>query len=105
MATTQDDEESKQRVQEAVWTWTGRVLVLLVVFGGGIFAGWIAWGTGKEGAVQLRPRVAELDGQVTEQRKKVIDCEGRLTVVQGRMEELNRALQRAGGGGGGGAAN
>jgi hypothetical protein len=100
VATIQEDEESKKRVQEAVWEWTGRILVLLVVFGGGVFLGWIMWGTGSEGAVQLRPRVAELDGQVTEQRKKVIDCEGRLTVVQGRMEELNRALQRGQAGGG-----
>jgi hypothetical protein len=99
VATIQEDEESKKRVQEAVWNYAGQILVLLVVFGGGVFAGWILWGTGTEGAVQLRPRVVELDGQVTEQRKKVIDCEGRLTVVQGRMEELNKALQRAPSGG------
>jgi hypothetical protein len=96
-----EDEASKKRVQEAVWAWTGRIVVLLVVFIFGAFTGWVMWGAGDGGAVQLRPRVVDLEGQVTEQKKKVIDCEGRLTVVQGRMEDLNKALQRTGGGGAG----
>ena len=95
MTTSQEDEESKKRVQDAVWTWVGRIIVLLVVFGFGWFAGYIMYGAGDEGAVQLRPRVAELQGQFDEQRKRVIDCEGRLTVVQGRMEEVQRAMQKA----------
>ena len=97
MATIDEDEESKKRVQEAVWTWTGRIIVLLVVFIFGTFAGWVMWGAGEEGAVQLRPRVADLENQLTDQKKRVIDCEGRLTVVQGRMDEIQRAMQRAGG--------
>jgi hypothetical protein len=95
VATIEEDEESKKRVQEAMWTWVGRVLVLLVVFGFGWFAGYIMYGAGDTGAVSLRPRVAEVEGQLTEQRKKLIDCEGRLTVVQGRMEEIQRAMQKA----------
>jgi hypothetical protein len=94
VATIDDDAESKARVQEAVWTWTGRILVLLVVFGAGAFLGWILWGTGNAGAVQLRPRVGELESQLTEQRKKVIDCEGKLVVVQGRLNEVQRAANR-----------
>jgi predicted negative regulator of RcsB-dependent stress response len=94
VATIEDDEESKKRVLEAVWTWTGRIIVLLVVFGGGAFLGWILWGSGNAGAVQLRPRVGELEGQLTEQKKKVIDCEGKLVVVQGRLNEVQRAMQR-----------
>ena len=95
MATIQEDEESKKRIQEAMWTWVGRIIVLLVVFGFGWFAGYIMYGAGDAGAVQLRPRVAEIEGQLTDQRKKLIDCEGRLTVVQGRMEEIQRAMQKA----------
>ena len=95
MATIEEDEESKKRVQEAMWTWVGRVIVLLVVFGFGWFAGYIMYGAGDTGAVVLRPRVAEVEGQLTDQRKKLIDCEGRLTVVQGRMEEIQRAMQKA----------
>ena len=95
---TIDDEESKKRVQEAVWTWAARGIVLLVVFVFGTFTGWVMWGSGDDGAVQLRPKVADLDSQLTEQKKKVIDCEGRLTVVQSRMDEIQRAMQRATGG-------
>jgi hypothetical protein len=96
--TIEEDEESKKRVQEAVWTWAVRIIVLVVVFVFGGFAGWVEWGAGDAGAVQLRPKVTDLESQLTEQKKKVIDCEGKLTVVQGRMEEIQRAMQRATGG-------
>ena len=41
--------------------------------------------------------MVELEGSLGEQRKKVIDCEGKLTVVQGRMEEIQRAMNKAAG--------
>jgi uncharacterized membrane protein SpoIIM required for sporulation len=91
---TDEDEEAKERVQEAVWAWTIRVVVLLVVFIFGTFTGWVLWGAGDTGAVQLRPMVTDLENQVSEQKKRVIDCEGKLTVVQGRMDEIQRAMQR-----------
>ena len=100
MASIEEDEAAKQRVQEAVWAWAVRLIALAVVFVFGGFTGWVLWGAGDSGAVQLRPRVADLELQVGEQKKKVIDCEGKLVVVQGRMEEVQRALQRTGGGGG-----
>ena len=103
MATIEEDDEAKKRVQEAVWAWMGRIIVLLVVFGGGAFTGWVMWGAGDTGAAQLRPRVGELEMQVGEQKKRVIDCEGRLVVVKGRMEEVQRTLQRVGGGAAGAA--
>jgi hypothetical protein len=98
VASIEEDEASKKRVQEAVWAWAVRLLALAVVFIFGGFTGWVLWGSGDSGAVQLRPRVADLELQVGEQKKKVIDCEGKLVVVQGRMEEVQRALQRTGGG-------
>lgn len=90
------DDEAKKRVQEAVWAWTGRIVVLLVVFIFGTFTGWVLWGAGDEGAVQLRPKTVELQGKFEEQRKRVIDCEGKLVVVQGRLDEIQRAMQKAG---------
>jgi len=96
VSTIEEDEESRKRVQEAVWAWLGRLIVLVVVFVFGTFTGWVMWGSGDEGAVVLRPRVADLETQVSEQKKKVIDCEGKLIVVQGRMEEVQRALQKVG---------
>jgi hypothetical protein len=92
---TLEDEEAKKRVQEAVWTWIQRAVVLLVVFIFGGFTGWVLWGAGDDGAVQLRPRVADIQSKYEEQRKKNIDLEGKLTVVQGRLDELQRALQRS----------
>jgi hypothetical protein len=97
VATIEEDEEARKRVQEAVWTWIMRLIVLAVVFVFGGFTGWVLWGAGDAGAVQLRPRVADLELQVGEQKKRVIDCEGKLTVVQGRMDEIQRAMQRSGG--------
>ena len=41
---SQEDEEAKKRVQEAVWQWTQRLLVLAVTFGFGFFAGWVMYG-------------------------------------------------------------
>lgn len=96
MATIDEDEAAKKRVQEAVWTWMGRVIVLLVVFIFGTFTGWVMWGSGDTGAVQLRPRVSDLETQLGEQKKKVIDCEGRLVVTQGRLDDLTRAMQKTG---------
>ena len=97
MATIEEDEESKKRVQEAVWSWVLRIGVLAVVFGFGYFAGYVMYGAGDDGAVVLRPKTVELEGALGEQRKKVIDCEGKLTVVQGRMEEIQRAMNKAAG--------
>ncbi len=96
MATIEEDEESKKRVQEAVWAWILRIGVLAVVFGFGYFAGYVMYGAGDDGAVVLRPKLVELEGSLGEQRKKVIDCEGKLVVVQGRMEEAQRALNKVG---------
>jgi hypothetical protein len=95
VATIEEDEESKKRVQEALWTWILRVGVLAVVFGFGYFAGYVMYGAGDEGAVVLRPKVHDLDSSLNEQKKKTIDCEGRLTVVEGRMQEIQRAMQKA----------
>jgi hypothetical protein len=99
VATIEEDEESKKRVQEAVWTWVLRIGVLAVVFGFGYFTGYVMYGAGDDGAVVLRPKVSELTESLNEQKKKTIDCEGKLTVVQGRMEEINRAMQKANAGG------
>jgi len=97
VATIEEDEESKKRVQEAVWSWVLRIGVLAVVFGFGFFAGYVTYGAGDDGAVVLRPRVAELQGELTAQRKKNVDCDGQLTVVKGRMEEIQKAMQKAAG--------
>jgi hypothetical protein len=91
---TLDDEEAKKRVQEAVWAWTGRVVVLAVVFGFGIFAGFLLWGSGMDGAIALRPRVVEMEAQVLEHKNKRVDLDSKLQVTQQRYEECQKALAK-----------
>ena len=91
MSTT-EDELAKKQVQEAVWTWAGRIIVLAVVFGFGFFAAWLLWGVGLNGAPALRMRVANQDAELLERKNRQVDIDGKLTVVQGRLDECNRAL-------------
>ena len=66
MATT-EDELAKKQVQEAVWTWAGRAIVVAVVFGFGFFAAWLMWGVGERGAPALRVAKENLDAQLLAQ--------------------------------------
>ncbi len=97
MAAT-EDELAKQKVQEAVWQWTGRIIVLAVVFGFGFFASYILWGNGMNGAIELRKRVEQQDAQILELKNKQVDVSGKLTVIQSRLDEAigNLAKCRAG---------
>ncbi len=94
MAAT-EDELAKQKVQEAVWQWTGRIIVLAAVFGFGFFASYILWGNGMNGAIELRKRVEQQDAQILELKNKQVDVTGRLTVVQGRLDQCLADLQKA----------
>lgn len=89
-----DDELAKKQVQEAVWAWAGRIIVLAVAFGFGFFTAWVLWGAGTEGATALRAKVVDQDGQILELKNKRVDCDGKVTVLTGRMEECNRNLAK-----------
>ena len=97
MAAT-EDELAKQKVQEAVWQWTGRLIVLAVVFGFGFFAAFLLWGNGESGAPALRVLKEQQEGQILELKNKQVDVTGKLTVTQGRLDEClgNLAKCRAG---------
>jgi hypothetical protein len=90
-----EDELARQRVQEAIWTWTGRIIVLLVMFGAGFFSGWMMWGSGMQGAPALREEVRKYEAQVTELRKQRADAEGQATVAKGRLDTCTSDLQKA----------
>src|SRR5262245_58853621 len=89
-----DDELAKQQVQEAVWQWAGRVIVLAVVFGFGFFAAWVLWGAGTEGATALRQKVVEQDAQILDLKNKRFDSDGKVTVLEGRVNECNKNLAK-----------
>ena len=94
MAAT-EDELAKQRVQEAIWTWAGRFLTALVIFGGGFFAAWYSYARGVNGAPFLRDRVVQMDAQILELKNKRVDVDGKLVVVQSRLDECNKNLAAA----------
>jgi hypothetical protein len=90
-----EDELAKKQVQEAVWVWAGRLLVLAVVFGAGFFSAWLLYGSGTTGAPALRTQVAAMEQQILELKNKRVDIEGQLTVVTGRLTECQKNLNRA----------
>lgn len=90
-----EDELAKKTIQDAVWTWAGRILTLLVVFGGGWFVGWIMYGSGLTGAPALREKVPQIEATIIELKNQRVGIEGRLTVTEGRLEQCNKALQEA----------
>ena len=92
---SQEDEEAKKRVQEAVWAWTQRVLVLAVVFGFGFFSAWVLYGYGPQGAPALRVQTVQQDADMVECKNKRVDVEGKLTVTEGRLTQCQNDLQKA----------
>ena len=91
---TTDDEAAKKRVQEAIWQGVARGTVLAVTFGFGMFAGWVMWGSGEEGAPALRTLKVEQDAQILELKNKRVDIEGRLEVASGKLSTCTRDLQK-----------
>jgi len=94
MAAT-EDELAKQKVQEAVWQWTGRLIVLAVTFGFGFFAAFILWGNGINGAPALRILKEQQEANILELKNKQVDVTGKLTVTQGRLDQCLADLQKA----------
>jgi hypothetical protein len=94
MAAT-EDELAKQKVQEAVWQWTGRLIVLAVTFGFGFFAAFILWGNGLNGAPALRVLKEQQEAQILERKNKEVDLSGKLTVIQSRLDQCITDLQKA----------
>jgi hypothetical protein len=92
--TSQEDEEAKKRVQEAVWAWTQRLLVLATTFGFGFFAGWVLFGYGPQGAPSLRVQTVKQDEAMVECKNKRVDVEGKLTVAEGRLTQCQNDLQK-----------
>ena len=94
MAAT-EDELAKQKVKEAFWQWTGRLIVLAVTFGFGFFAAFILWGAGINGAPALRILKEQQEAQILERKNKEVDLSGKLTVIQSRLDQCIADLQKA----------
>jgi len=59
---TEPEKSAAEELKDAVWEWTQRVVVALVLFGGGILAAWFMWGD----AARLRQTNKELQDQVVD---------------------------------------
>ena len=92
---SQEDDDAKKRVQEAVWAWTQRLLVLAVTFGFGFFTGWVLYGYGPEGAPALRVAAVKQAEDMVECKNKRVDVDGKLTVTEGRLTQCTTDLQKA----------
>ena len=90
-----EDELAKKTITDAIWVWSGRILTLLVVFGGGWFTAWVMYGSGIAGAPALREKVPQLESQILDLKNQRVDVDGRLTVSEGRLQQCNKALQEA----------
>ena len=90
-----EDELAKKTITDAIWVWSGRILTLLVVFGGGWFTAWVSYGSGIAGAPALREKVPQLESQILDLKNQRVDVDGRLTVSEGRLQQCNKALQEA----------
>jgi len=90
-----EEELAKKTITDAIWVWSGRILTLLVVYGGGWFTGWVMYGSGLQGAPALREQVPKLEATITELKNQRVDIDGRLTVSEGRLAQCNKSLQEA----------
>jgi hypothetical protein len=101
---TNEDELAKKQAMEMVWSWAGRLIVLFVVLGAGFFMGYLRYGAGENGAPALRVAKENLEGQLLEMKNKRVDADGKVTVLQTRLEECQKNLNRLGSAGGAPAA-
>ena len=92
MADLGDDFDPKKRVQELVWSWTLRLVVLGVTFGAGYFASYLSYGSGPEGAPALRSTVKGLAEDVNRITKEKEDLRSKFEVINPRLDECTKNL-------------
>jgi hypothetical protein len=91
---TSEDDAAKREVQDAVWAWAGRFVVVLAVFVLGLASGYWFWGYGPQGAPHLRQFATDQQARYEVLDKKRVDLDGRLTVCETRMGQCVGDLQK-----------
>jgi len=94
----EEKKSAEDQLREAVWTWVQRVVVALVLFGAGFFAGYYNYGD----AIELRQEVKELNDNIVDlknQRETLSTKIARETrdkeVCQRDMREMKKELDAA----------
>jgi hypothetical protein len=86
------EETAAAQVKEAVWWYTQATVVLLLLFGAGVFLGWTLWGSGDEGAPALRQRVVAMDQEFNRVKNEREDCQKVLEVTRTRQGALEKEM-------------
>ncbi|RMD80987.1 MAG: hypothetical protein D6815_12910 [Candidatus Dadabacteria bacterium] len=56
------EKSAEEQLHDAVWTWVQRLVIALVLFGAGLFAGYYQWGD----AIELRKQNKELQDRIVD---------------------------------------
>ena len=90
---TREDDLAKKQVQDAVWAWSGRIVVVVTFIILGYAAAWWRYGYGPDGAPTLREQVVKMDAKIVDLNNKKVDVDGKLTVTQTRLDSCSKDLQ------------
>ena len=82
---------AEQELKNALWVWTQRTVVALVLFGGGILAAYFAWGD----AADLRQHNKELQDQIVDLKNQRETLNTRIAREARDKEVCNRDLAEA----------
>jgi hypothetical protein len=82
---------AEQELKNALWVWTQRVVVALVLFGGGVLAAYFAWGD----AAELRQHNKELQDQIVDLKNQRETLNTRIAREARDKEVCNRDLSEA----------
>jgi hypothetical protein len=82
---------AQEELRNALWVWTQRTVVALVLFGGGILAAYFAWGD----AAELRQHNKELQDQIVDLKNQRETLNTRIAREARDKEVCNRSLSDA----------
>ena len=89
MAQPEAQVSEQQQLQDKVWTFAQRGVILLVAIGAGLFIGYQKWGE----ADALRERVTELQDRVTMREKERDTLKSQMAIVDRDKKELEKNFQ------------
>jgi len=87
------EKSAADQVKDAVWVYTQRIIVALLLFGAGVFLGFSMWGAGEMGQPALAARAEKMDQDMNRLKNEREDCQKVLQVTQARKESVEKELQ------------
>ena len=89
MQPTETAGTEQQQLQDKIWTFAQRGVVLLLAMGVGLFIGYRMWGE----AGQLREEVTQLQDRVTMREKERDTLKSQMAIVDRDKKELEKRMQ------------